>query len=85
MGGNVNNVRFHDIANQLVFGGKQQVFHGHNAFQLAAAVRDIAGVHRLFFHADGTDAVKRLLHRHAALQIDVFHRHDGACAVFGVI
>ena len=79
-----HHVGVHDILDQVLLVGQQQVADRQHAQQLAPGVGDVQDVDGLQLTADAADTLKGVRHRHVLFQGQKLHVHDGACAVLGV-
>ncbi len=83
-GAGPDHVGVHDVLNDVVLVGQQQVTDRQHTQQTAGGVGDVQDVDGLQLAADAADALEGILHRHILLQGQELHVHDGAGGILGI-
>ena len=79
-----DDVRIHDLLDQVVLLREEQVTHRQHAEQVARRVGDVQDVDRLHVAADTADTLEGVLDGHVLFQGEKLHVHDGTGRVLGV-
>ena len=80
-----DDVCVHQVLDDRVILGKQQILHGHDAFKLPVGRGDEADVYRLLVLADTADARDGLAHAHIFFQVNEFRGHYAARGILRIM
>ena len=82
--GGIQNVLVHNVANEILRIGKQELLEHNNAFEHALLVGDVGNVDRLFVKTNAANARDRFFTSHILAQVDKLAGHYATRTFLGV-